>query len=130
MEQHLMINNAEWLAGLKAGDRAAVSRGYGYSSYELVKVDRVTHTQVIVGGSRFRRDNGRRIGDRWESIYLVPISDQITLAIAQRRLNDRISPFRWTKLNLEQIQQIDKILDCAESATNARSTECQSNIRY
>lgn len=51
----------EWLASLKPGDKVAICTGY--YGCRVDAVSRVTNTQIVVGASRFRKVNGRRVGD-------------------------------------------------------------------
>lgn len=54
----------EWLAGLKAGDEVAVLIPLFVGNNALLRaVTSVTPTQVIVGGMRFYKKNGRLMGD-------------------------------------------------------------------
>ena len=58
-----MTDMATYLAGLKAGDVVIVhSRIDGYRARS---VDRVTKTQIIVGGAKFRRSDGYEMGPEW-----------------------------------------------------------------
>lgn len=51
------------LKDLKAGDAAVRRSGYGIGSYSVQRVARVTATQIILmGGTRYRIDNGRQVG--------------------------------------------------------------------
>lgn len=65
---------------VKAGDDLVLycpsQRLDGYA-YSLVKVDRVTATQIIVGESRFTKRTGRRRGgsSAWFVDYLLPATD-------------------------------------------------------
>lgn len=65
------------LAEIEAGDMVVVNRRYvGNWTYELRKVSRITPTQIVIGGIRFQRKNGKEIGDRThyaERVY-APLS--------------------------------------------------------
>jgi hypothetical protein len=58
----------EFLEKLKSGDKVVVSsRDKSYKQ----TVDRVTKTQIIVGGERFNKSNGHRRGDdTWTFVVL------------------------------------------------------------
>jgi len=52
----------------RVGDEVVVSFrvGFGHEAYKLASIDRLTKTQVIVGGQKFRRDTGGQVGgDSW-----------------------------------------------------------------
>ena len=55
-----MATDYDWIKDLKAGDKVFVTRG---SHIRLVTVDRVTATQIVIGGERFRKSDGYRMGD-------------------------------------------------------------------
>lgn len=80
------MTDKNWLEGLKAGDSVAVRRKYN-SGHEVVAVDRLTPTQIVLAdGRKYRRKDGRSIGtDSWGSNCLREVTDGIAAA-ARRRL--------------------------------------------
>lgn len=58
----------EWLGGLKVGDEVALVGSGVYGKTTIVTIDRTTPTQIIIGNSIFRRNDGRRRGGgSWDS---------------------------------------------------------------
>lgn len=69
-------NDGAWLAGLTPGQRGAIlSPGFDTRA-KLVTVERLTATQIVLVGDdrRFRRDDGRQVGDH--RVRLLPPDDQ------------------------------------------------------
>ena len=71
---------------LKAGDPAVYGghRGFGYGGFTIKKttVDRLTSTQIVmVDGTRFRRDTGRKIGTGDTSHLLDPKGEPMRNAL-------------------------------------------------
>ena len=65
----------EWLKELKAGDEVVIDTRYGG---RLVKVTKVTKTQIVIDTWRFNRDNGRLRGqhggfDFWSLRKATPV---------------------------------------------------------
>jgi hypothetical protein len=63
-----------WLESLKAGDEVMVPSRYGAPS--ILRVDRVTPTQVVVGSEKYRKSNGYRVGgSTWDCRYITEPTD-------------------------------------------------------
>ena len=86
---------------LKAGDQVIIVM-HGYpSSYNRCTVDRVTNTQIIIGNSRYRRENGRRIGDdTWHSATLHEITPE---------MEERMRKFQLEQERLELARKMDTV---------------------
>jgi len=73
------------LKDIQAGDEVALfepnALGYGNQGVSIKRVERVTPTQIIVNGTRYRRQDGRAVGDTdyWYHVY-------IDLATAENRV--------------------------------------------
>lgn len=88
-----IVNEKSWLASLKPGDPVAI--GSHFQRVYLARVGRLTATQIVVGRpgmfdegeTRFRKTNGRRIGDRsYDSPSLYdPSSDYVVRELALGR---------------------------------------------
>ena len=65
------MTDYDWLNDLKPGDKAIrCSTGIGALD-TVITVERVTPTQIIVGSDKYRKANGRRLGDSgWHSCWL------------------------------------------------------------
>lgn len=66
----LMVRQAgEGLDQLQAGDEVTVFLNYG--AVEVHKIDRVTKTQIVIGGWKFRKKDGFRIGNvGWHTAHI------------------------------------------------------------
>lgn len=107
--------NDEWLADLKVGDPCAIRSGYGYAGYQLAKVEKMTKTQIVVGSSRYRRDNGRKVGHTgWESIYLQPITDTVMERVDRDKLNGILQSSGVQNLSIEKVRKILAIVRSPE----------------
>ena len=100
-----------YLAGLKAGDVVIVhSRVDGYRERS---VDKVTKTQIIVGGAKFRRSDGYEMGPEWgrESNIEYP-TKKVRHIATFRAVRDAL---RYD-LTLDTIPAMRAALDRAEAA--------------
>lgn len=107
-----MTREREWLAALKAGDAVAVSHHYGTPT--LTKVTHATATQVHVNGSKFRRKDGRVVGDNWSRASLCEPTAEIRQQIEARGLRNRLAEVKWQNLPLEQVKAILAIVSSAQ----------------
>lgn len=115
----------EWADSLKAGDEVYVS---GNVSQSIRKVDRVTATTIIVGGTKFRKDGCSEIGgSRWHSANIYPATDERKNDIREkrRRQNAENAFSRLTRTmreySTEQLEAVNNILEPKEqpNATSA-----------
>lgn len=84
-----MSENQDWLNSLKAGDEVMIPSRY--SAPSIVKVDRVTATQIIVGGSRYRRNSGYRVGNSsWDFSYISAPTQKGREAAEAQSLRSRL----------------------------------------
>lgn len=88
-----------WLQALKAGDSVVLQRGIG-NGLNVCVVDKVTRTQVVIGGSRFRRDTGREVGGyTWDRASIVePTADRVHKARLQSA-RSYLSSVRWSEVS-------------------------------
>lgn len=85
-----MKNHDEWLNGLKAGDEVYVSGRYGALG-SISKVLRTTKTQILISEyDRFRKINGREMGNSWGARYLSQPTDERRAQIYERRLRTNV----------------------------------------
>lgn len=123
-----MSTEHEWLNNLKPGDQV-ICRSTSIGSMDVVRtVSRVTATQIIVGSERYRKVNGRRVGDSsgWHSSWLKEATPEQVERIAHQKrhleLGRRLQDMRWTKLSLPLLEAVVAVLDEHEKeseATNA-----------
>ena len=104
------------LNDLKEGDAVKVSSAYGV--YKC-KVTRITKTQIIVGGTKFRKADGRKVGaDGFDRSYIYTWTnvDEEEYEKEQRlkRIDDTlsmISKLDVKKVSDENIVLLQKIID-------------------
>ncbi len=104
---------------IKAGDYVAL---YHRGQPRKVKVDRITNTQVIIGGDRYSKKSQYKVGDTgggWRSrSYIAPLSEVVEQEIAEYQLKvkkgnlaDKINYDVLIKLSLETLQQIMALIE-------------------
>jgi hypothetical protein len=109
------MNNREWLDSLKAGDEVAI---HTRNWVDIVKIERMTQTQIIIDQYRFYVSNGYAIGRRlWNQPYIGPVTDEIRLKIKHRNLVYKISNTKFDDLPLEKLEAIMRIIDGEAKAT-------------
>jgi hypothetical protein len=101
------------LENLNVGDLFAIS--YGYGSFRLARVERVTPTQVIVGTERFHKKNGSKVGvgSSWNPVRAFIPSAQ-KLKEIRRTLLEKSITSAWSKskeYSDETVEQIGKLLN-------------------
>lgn len=69
-------NDGAWLAGLAPGQQGAILSPGWEAAVQLVTVERLTAAQIVLvgDGRRFRRDDGRQVGDH--RVRLLPLDDR------------------------------------------------------
>lgn len=100
----------DWLNELKTGDKVIVKTGY-YGS-DLKKVEKITPTQIVVGGSRFRKKDGYLMGanDIWCTTKLHPATEYEVNKIIYKKLRSKIKQRNFDSVSDEKIKQIAEIL--------------------
>ena len=79
-----------WLETLETGTEVAVYLNrYGTARNSRGRVERITATQIIVDGQRFRKTDGRLIGGAtYEHKRLKPLDDSLMAEIRLAELRD------------------------------------------
>jgi hypothetical protein len=91
-----MSNQHEFLNTLKEGDEVICRWGSYSTSYALQKVAKTTKTQVVLdNGSRFRKDDGREVGDRYNCIMET---NEKNMAIIHRQAEQRRVAIKYRKI--------------------------------
>jgi hypothetical protein len=104
----------DWLQELKPGDEVAVDHG---RRRIIEEVERVTATQIVVGGTRFNRQTGDAIGvkGRWSSsARLKPATDKERAEIEHLDLARRLGWMEvgdWHSVPVEKLRAVVTILD-------------------
>ena len=110
-----MNDKEKTVADLVAGDLVWCS-GYG-STGKICLVERRTNTQLLVGGSRYRRKDGEAVGERtaWNRSYIRPATqkdlEQHQVRVAQHRLGR-------VKVTPATLQATKDFLEVAERLQN------------
>ena len=113
-----MSEKTEWLAGLKVGDPVIVESTHIGGIAYLATVERLTATQIIVGGTRarYRRQDGYRIGPY--SYHRSWIEEPTPEARAEIRQTELLDRFRrrgcWDKLPLDTLEAVAELLEKAK----------------
>ena len=105
------------LKDLVAGDEVLVT---GISHRRIVKVDKVTKTQIVAGNIRFRRDSGWQCGgDRWNVRRIsVPTEKEISETkeeTLRETLIYAIRSFDFKRLSTNELKQVYNIVKGKEN---------------
>ena len=100
------------LKDLVVGDDVLVT---GISYRRIVKVDKVTKTQIVAGNIRFRRDSGWQCGgDRWNIKRIsVPTEKEISEVKEEnlrKTLIYAIRSFDFKRLSTDELKQVYNIV--------------------
>lgn len=102
----------EWFASLKVGDE--VAQNAGFNGYRIVKVDRTTATQVIVGASRYSKRNGYVIGSSgYSRSRIYPVTDSVRKHIEFADLCRWANNENWCQSTIEQLRAMKIAHDAA-----------------
>lgn len=105
------------LKDLVAGDDVLVE---GSFRRRIAKIDKVTKTQIVVNGVRFRRDSGWQCGsDRWDTKSIsVPTEKEISDIKEEnfrKKLIYAISSFDFKRLSTDELKQLYNIVKGKEN---------------
>ena len=105
------------LESLKVGDKVKIQRSSPMAQDSLGTISRLTKTQLIVGKEKFKRDTGRRIGDRgswycaWASIPTKGDIKVLSEAHEKRMLINKItSCCDWKHFTLDELIKVNTVL--------------------
>jgi len=102
------MNEQEWLDSLKPGDRVIVCGRWANS---LRTVERLTKTQIVLKGSKFRKSDGGLVGaDSYNYAYLRSPTEQRVNDIMHQRACDKIGKVAWKVLPLETLNKVLEIV--------------------
>lgn len=91
------------------GDRVVIQ--VGFDKPRLAIVERVTDTQAIVKGQRFRRQNGYLIGGgSWRNGHIRHPSEQDIKDITRRAMIRQCQGIEWQTLTDEQLAEVLSIV--------------------
>lgn len=99
----------DWLNKLKVGDTVIVSAGW--QGDRLGKVERVTATQIVVGGSRYRKVNGNIVGAQGYSREgLYEATPHRVATVRKAYLARKFSGAKWHDLSLEDLEKVEALV--------------------
>lgn len=115
---------AKWLEELKADDVVVERHSGGYGADDVFRkltIERCTPTQIIIGQAKYRRKDGRRMGEA--SGRLEPLTDEIRTIWRRTNLKNRIYAFAqkvvYHKVDFSKLSEAELIsLDTAIKAVN------------
>lgn len=125
----------EWLASLKVGDEVArkMSGGWGSHVYaDFMPVSRLTAKYIVLGSQKFRKEDGREMGNKYGGYILVQPTDKLKAAIADQsrkielmRLVDKI---RWRELPVSTLEAVIALANGQDTniAASASTTDQDS----
>lgn len=101
-------NQPSWLSLLRKGDRVVVRRHmYGSTSIQGGLVERVTPTQLVVSGQRFRKADGRMIAEpKYDYQVLLPLDAEMQAALRNKELTVWLSELPRQKLPLSMLEAL------------------------
>jgi hypothetical protein len=106
------------LENVQVGD-TLIWNGRHFADSQVVKVDRLTKTQVVIDDYRYRKSDGRRVGaSAWDSTWVsMPKEgeiDKIRMARLHRKLvnsiDDACQVNKLRAMSLEQLKQLNSLL--------------------
>lgn len=113
-----MESNNDWLSELKEGDDVIVVSSSGGIRKKVATVTRTTKTQIIVGNSRYRKNNGYIIGSScWCREYLMKPTPELIETLNAEEIKIRYVNFLknvvdWGILDIEKLKKIYQIIQC------------------
>ena len=102
----------DWLYGLKANDSVHLRNTRSQCAGVIIPVERVTKTLVIVGGMRFSKAHGQKIGRRNRSVWdgideIRPVTLDVVNRIERERLVRFIESVKWDELHITSLEEIE-----------------------
>jgi predicted nucleotidyltransferase len=106
------------LQNIKPGDDVAYVAGGCGSGVYIRKVERVTKTQIIIGDSRYRREDGFPVGHTiWDAAHICELTPEM-----EKRVKETADREKKTRLvaeihkalrglTLDQLERINAIVD-------------------
>lgn len=110
---------------LAVGDSVAVY-SYGWDvRIRRSTVSKITPTQLIVDGARFRREDGRAVGEKsaWHSTWLKCLDAEVEKDLAEQAISDRRKilaqrfqhKVTWSLFDLDTLERVAEIIDNASN---------------
>jgi hypothetical protein len=95
----------------EVGQEVAIRSGYGYRSYEIATVERITPGgQVIVKAASGRESrfssNGRLYGGSADSVWLVELTPAIREQARRQALLKSLEAVKWSSLDTPTLERV------------------------
>jgi hypothetical protein len=101
-----------WLQALKAGDPVALEKSYGrVRDYKLVRIERVTPTQLLIDARYYYRKNGSLVGDSFPPTRIVPQTAEVVEAVRRQTLLKRLGGVKWTDYPNEVLHKVVQAIE-------------------
>lgn len=111
------------LESVQVGD-TLIWHGRHYSDSRVVKVDRLTKTQIVIDLSKFRKSDGYNVGDKnvWSKARVTIPKEGEIKKIQEARLHQKLiyavngacQIDKLRDMTLEQLQQLNTLLEASE----------------
>lgn len=109
MKEENEIDCSKWLESLKVGDEVALSDNW--HEYSIMKVTKVTATQIVTKYGRYRKKDGFLVGGSgYLRSSICPLTNEIKYKIKKLYLTNKLSNV-LSKLSYEQIDRIEQVID-------------------
>ena len=106
------MDNKEWLSNLKTGDPVYIDGSNNLGGYKRIeKVSRVTKTQIVIGGLKFRKDDGTKVGDRWFTTRIEFPTPERHNEVRKQALIWRLKKVPWENHSLVLLEKVWKEIE-------------------
>jgi hypothetical protein len=119
-----MMDKAEWLSSLKAGDKVKVVSGF--SGFRISKIERVTNNYFFVDNQIFKRKNGDKAGERvrWNHPYISQITENDVLELNKNKLK-KLFELTFNELSAEEVSQLIILLEGEHGSAKQKVQEAK-----
>lgn len=106
----------EWLENIKQGDEVIVASNGPGRGTAVCRVERLTRTQIIVAGLKFRKGDGIQIGgDKYWYCTLHQATPELKAEVVEKnrrqRIINRLETIRWKDVSTEILEKIAELIN-------------------
>lgn len=103
----------ENLEDIKVGDKVIVIRRY---ARRICKVERLTKTQIVVDGDKFRKSDGKSVNNYgWFSPFIRKATQELVAEVEEEekrtKLLNEVYHTDWSKLRTDKLEEIHKLIN-------------------
>jgi hypothetical protein len=108
------------LNGIEIGDIFYITDGY-YGVRTLVKCEKITPKQAVIGAHRYRISDGGGIGgDKWSRVPCLRLASETIMAEIKketrvRALIQKLSKYPYSRIDLKGLEEINNIVKVYEN---------------